>query len=103
MFGMALRRRAQTEAVLAALTHPSADGLRRAFIWTCVALYVFAFAYFAYQTRVLRPYSDLLDLLDFQFQHWGDGDPLKFLLEPHNYHRIAGLRLLLATDVGLFK
>ena len=59
------------------------------------------FAYFGYQSRVLRPYSDMFDLIGFYFQSQDDGNWLHYLLEPHNYHRLIWYRLLLALDVAL--
>lgn len=65
--------------------------------------YVALFVYACYQTRVLAPYSDLLDLLEFYFRSGERGDFVAYLLEPHGYvHRIPWLRLQVAADVELF-
>lgn len=64
------------------------------------AAYVGLFLYFSYQSRVLRPYSDMFDLVAFYFQFQESGNWLHYLLEPHNYHRLIWYRLLLALDVA---
>ena len=70
---------------------------------TITFIYVCLFAYFCYATRVLDPYSDLLDLIDFYFRNGQGTDVLGYLLEPHgHYHRIPWLRLQVAADVSLF-
>jgi hypothetical protein len=66
-------------------------------------IYVGLFVYFCSATRVLDPYSDLLDLIDFYFRNGQGADVLSYLLEPHGYyHRIPWLRLQVAADVSLF-
>lgn len=68
-----------------------------------IFIYACLFAYFCYATRVLDPYSDLLDLIDFHFRNGQGVDVLGHLLEPHgHYHRIPWLRLQVAADVSLF-
>jgi hypothetical protein len=67
-------------------------------------IYGAMFFYYSYQTRILRPYSDLIDLIDYYFRA-GSADRIwSYLFEPHGeYHRIVWLRLLVAADVGAFK
>lgn len=72
-------------------------------IFLLIAVQAGLFFYFGYFTRVLRPYSDLFDLIDFYFRFEESGNWLHYLLEPHNYHRLIWFRLLLALDIGVFK
>jgi hypothetical protein len=75
----------------------------RSFVWMFVILQAILFLCFIPQTRILRPYSDMIDLINFYFQFAENGDWLAYLLEPHNYHRLIWFRLLLAMDVAVFR
>ena len=95
-----------SDAAAADKTYPGDIGgaaTRPIYFKLITVIYVGLFAYFCYATRVLAPYSDLLDLIDFYFRNGQGADVLGYLLEPHGYyHRIPWLRLQVAADVSLF-
>jgi hypothetical protein len=62
-----------------------------------------AFMAFAPATRIVRPYSDLYDLIDVYFGAERTRDWLGYLFQPHSYHRLPLFRSLLALDINLFK
>jgi hypothetical protein len=82
---------------------PGRAALFRYAIFALLTVHIGLFLYFGYFTRILRPYSDLFDLIDFYFRFQESGNWLHYLLEPHNYHRLIWFRLLLALDLSLFK
>src|SRR5689334_3965544 len=73
-------------------------------LFVCVGiLYVALFAYVAVAARILQPYSDMIDLVSNYFQAVDRQQPVQYLLQPHNLHRIVWLRGLVALDVGVFQ
>ncbi len=60
------------------------------------------FVYFTYQTRVLRPFADQFDLIDFYLRNENGGHTLRYLFEPHTHHRLPFYRFLIELDVSLF-
>lgn len=71
-------------------------------MFAALAAYTGLFVFFVYETRVLRPFADQLDLVLFYFQHQEAGGLFNNLLEPHTVHRLPFYRLLLALDIQAF-
>lgn len=67
------------------------------------AIYLMLFVYFAARASILAPYSDMIDLVGDYFHAADLGGPVEYLLQPHNFHRLVGLRTLIALDVGVFR
>lgn len=67
-----------------------------------LAVYTAVFLFFVYETRVLRPFADQLDLVLFYFQHQEHGGIFNHLLDPHTVHRLPFYRLLIAFDIRVF-
>lgn len=77
--------------------HPS-----KVFGWAVLAALAVHLALFAWSlqaTAVLRPFSDMFDLVLRWLQFREDGDLLGYLLGPHNYHRLVWTRLLIDADM----
>lgn len=68
-----------------------------------VAVHLMLFAYVVARAGILSPHSDMIDLVDNYFTVATAGRPVEYLLQPHNFHRLVGLRALIALDVGLFR
>jgi hypothetical protein len=67
-----------------------------------LAAYILLFVYFVYETRVLRPFADQLDLVHFYFRYQEVGGLFGYLFEPHTVHRLPFYRMLIALDVDVF-
>lgn len=67
------------------------------------ALQLALFLAIAPATQVLRPHSDMFDLIDAYFTAEKNGDWLHYLFQSHSYHRIPFFRALLALDITVFK
>lgn len=55
-----------------------------------------------WRSAVLQPYSDMFEWVDAYYRWRADGDLLGYLLAPHNLHRLAWTRGVLALDVQAF-
>lgn len=74
--------------------------------YTCAAavtVHLILFACVVARASILSPYSDMIDLVDNYFTTATAGRPVEYLLQPHNFHRLVGLRVLIAFDVCLFR
>lgn len=58
--------------------------------------------YIAWRASVLQPYSDMYDWIARYYQFRADGDLGRYLLAPHNFHRIAWMFLVLDLDIRFF-
>lgn len=65
--------------------------------------YLAVFMVFAPETLIVRPYSDLYDLIDVYFDAERTRNWLGYLFQPHSYHRLPLFRALLALDITVFK
>jgi hypothetical protein len=50
---------------------------------------------------VAEPFSDMFDLIARWLQYRHDGGPLAYVLDPHNFHRLAYTRALVLFDQGV--
>ncbi len=66
------------------------------------AVYCALFLYFVERASIRVPVYDLLDWLQFYGNRLQANDWFGYLWTPHNEHRIAWSRILLAIDVGWF-
>lgn len=66
-------------------------------------VYAILYCVFIYTTLVRVPVWDLLDWVVFYLETGRTGDWWSYLWQPHNEHRIPISRLLLATDIEIFR
>lgn len=72
-------------------------------IFICILFcYLIVSLFLIWRMTTLQPYSDMLDWLSRYLDFQNDGKLTKYLLEPHNFHRIAWTLGAIAIDVKQF-
>lgn len=74
--------------------------LARLGIWAALSLHLLLLAAALRMGAVLQPFSDMYDLVARWLQYRQEGGLLAYLLDPHNFHRLAYTRALVALDMG---
>ncbi len=69
-------------------------------IAVALAAHLLLFAAAVRAGTVLVPFSDMYDLVARWLQYRQDGGLLAYLFDPHNFHRLAYTRALVALDMG---
>jgi hypothetical protein len=70
-------------------------------VLAAVILHLGLFAAAVGRGTVVQPFSDMFDLVSRWLQHRERGGLLAYLLDPHNFHRLAYTRALVALDMGV--
>jgi hypothetical protein len=83
----------------------AAGGLARSVRWTfglALAACVGTAAWLVWRTAILEPYSDMFDWLERYYRFRADGDLLRYLWAPHNFHHLVATFTVLALDIRAF-